>query len=346
MPELRLNLDILEANAQIMADAVASMGKDWRPHIKSHNEPRLAHLLIKRGAIGVTAARIQEVTRMADAGVPSVLFAHIAVRESDRKQLAIAARKTHLLVCVDHYAQAELYSRTAVEEGVSFSVLIDIDIGMNRTGCRPGMDATQLARGIDGLPRLEVAGIFGYEGHLLTIEDAQTKQSKITDALNTLRYSRDAIVKSGIPCPVVSAGASGSLSISGRHPAITEIQAGGGIFGDPFYQRLGLAGIRPALHVVADVVSRPSLERVVLNAGRKSINPFVEPPTVVDFPDARIAHMSAEHTVLQVDASGRDLRIGDEVRLSVGYSDHSLLMHREIIVVRGDHREDTWSVLR
>ena len=141
MPELRLDLDVMEANARRIGDEIASLGKQWRPHVKAHSQPKIATTMVDLGAIGVTAATVSEVEIMADAGIPSVLLAHIAVAESQLDRLAAASRKTDLLVTIDHFVHAELYSKAAERNGVSFRALVDIDVGMQRTGCRPRVDA-------------------------------------------------------------------------------------------------------------------------------------------------------------------------------------------------------------
>lgn len=347
MPELRLDLDVMESNAKRIATQIASLGKLWRPHVKAHCQPRIAQTLVELGATGVTAATVDEVEVMSSAGIPSILFAHIAVEQDQLNRLSKASQQTDLLICADHFVQAERYSKTAQKYGSEFRVLIDIDIGMERSGCRPRVDATQLALAVDKLPGLRVAGIFGYEGHLLTISDAAQKERAIFESIGMLQQSRDAIVAAGIECNVVSAGGSGSFWITGRHPAVTELQAGGGIFGDLFYsQQCGLSSVQPALTVVASVVSRPCLERAIINAGRKAINPFVCPPQVADLKGASISSMNAEHTSLNLSGPAKDLRIGEQVALHVGYSDHSILMHRTIEVYRGESKVDTWDVIR
>ena len=347
MPELRLDLDILDQNSLRIASQIASLDKKWRPHVKSHCQPRLAAQMMELGACGVTTATVDEAELMAHAGIPSVLLAHVAVEDSQLDRLAAVAMNTELIVCVDHYVQAERYAKAARIHGVTIGVLIDIDIGMQRTGCRPRVDATQLALAVAKLPRLQVRGVFGYEGHLLTIADPDQKKAAIFEAMGMLEQSRDAFLEAGLGCDIVSAGASGSFWITGQHPAVTELQAGGGIFGDLFYSNVcGLTDVKPALTVVADVVSRPSLTRAVINAGRKAINPFVCPPEVADHPGATIDSMSAEHTTLNLEGQAQDLKIGDQVTLNVGYSDHTILMHRTIAVYRGESKVGSWNVIR
>lgn len=347
MVELRLDLDVAEKNAARVAQEIQQLGKLWRPHVKAHCQPRLARLMLELGAEGVTCASATEVRVMAESGMPSILLAHLAVSDTDLEQLAAAAQHAQLVLCIDHFQHAELYSATATRHGVTFDVVVDIDIGMNRTGTRPRIDATQLAVAADRLPGLRLAGLMGYEGHLLTIPDPQEKHDRIFEAINILQTSRDAIAAEGLTCEIVSAGGSGSFWVTGQHPAVTELQAGGAIFGDLFYQRCcGLQNVEVALTVLAEVVSRPSLDRAVLNCGRKAINPFICPAEVANQPGATILSMSAEHTVLQLDGDARDLKIGDPVSLAVGYSDHSLLMHRQIHIYRSDRKIDTWPVVR
>ncbi|MEZ6125529.1 MAG: alanine racemase [Planctomycetaceae bacterium] len=345
--QLRLDLDVLEQNADLMASDLHVLGRRWRPHVKAHCQPLIATALLQRNACGVTVATVSEAEVMAAAGMPSILLAHLVVTEDDRRRLAAVASQTELLLTIDHFVHAELLSQTATRTGQTLSVLVDVNVGMNRTGCRPRVDATQLALAAAGLPGLKVAGIMGYEGHLSRLRPESAKRQEIMEAMNALEQTRDSMLQRGLACDIVSAGGSGTYRLTAQHPAVTELQCGGGIFGDPFYRDIcGLSGIQPALTVVADVVSRPSLTQAVLNCGRKAINPFIHPPEVLNPVGAEVDSLTAEHCVLTVSGAARDLKIGDQVTLAVGYSDHTILMHREIHVFRGTEQVDQWSVIR
>lgn len=347
MARLQLDLDLLKQNGQRMADEIRSLGKHWRPHVKAHSQPKIAQIMVDLGAIGVTAATVAEVEVMANAGIPSALLAHLATEDSELDRLAAASKKLQLNVCADHFVHVERLAAAAARNDTEFNVIVDIDIGMGRTGTRPRIDALTLAKAADQLDRINVAGIMGYEGHLLTIPDPEQKRDQIFEAMNLLGQSRDAILNEGLLCDIVSAGGSGSFWITGQHEAPTELQCGGGAFGDLFYQRTcGLTGVTSALTVVAHVVSRPSLTRAVINCGRKAINPVVYQPEVAGVDGTTVESLSAEHIVLALDGPARDLAIGDEVRLALGYSDHSILMHREIEIFEGGLQVDTWPVIR
>ena len=170
----------------------------------------------------------------------------------------------------------------------------------------------------------------GYEGHLLQVADPVEKRTKIQEAMGMLEDCRDAILKKGMCCDIVSAAGTGSYQITADQPVVTELQCGGGIFGDPMYRiKCGLTGLEPALTILATVVSRPMLERAVLDSGRKTVNGDMQMPLVKDFPDAEITRMSAEHGWMAVGPESHDLKIGDKIELIVGYADFTTVLHDE-----------------
>ncbi len=344
---LCLDLDIMERNAAVMAEQIAGDGKQWRPHVKSHCLPQIASALVELGAIGVTAASVAEASVMAAAGIPSVLVAHLVANPAQLRRVPDINQRTNLLLTIDHFVHAELLADLANRCGQEFQVLVDVDIGMNRTGVRPGHDATELAQAADRLAGVRVVGIMGYEGHLLQIADADEKQRLIFEAISVLQHTRDLIVSHGIDCKIVSAGGSGSYQITSRHPAVTELQAGGGIFGDLFYsQNCHATGLESAMWVMADVVSRPSLDRAILNCGRKMLSPDLCLPAMRKISGATVQRLSAEHAIVEVSGVAKDLRIGDSVAVSVGYSDLTVLLHRQLHVFRGETPVAVWPFVR
>ncbi|MDZ4689052.1 MAG: DSD1 family PLP-dependent enzyme [Planctomycetaceae bacterium] len=344
-PVLCLDRDRLERNIRTMIDTVHAGGKAWRPHAKGHKTPALAWREIDAGAAGITCAKLGEAEVFAAAGLHNILVANVIAGERKAERLAGLCRWSTPIICCDHYAQAEPIAAACRRLGVTCRVLVDINIGMNRTGIRPGKDAVELGQAIDRLDGLQLLGIMGYEGHLLKLADKDDKVRQIRESVGILEHCRDSFLKHGLRCDIVSAGGTGSVAITSHCPAVTELQAGGGVFGDPMYVNLcGLDGVEPAVTVLATVVSRPTLERAVLDAGRKTTNPDVHPPSVKGYPDAVIQSLSAEHCTLQLGPESQTLRIGDQVELIVGYSDFTTLLHEEFYVFHGDRLEAIWPI--
>jgi len=350
-PAYCVDLDLLAGNIESMASFLAARGKEWRPHVKCHKLPAIAHEQIRAGAIGVTSAKVSEAEVFVDAGIPDVLIANIVVGEWKLERLAGLARRGNPIATYDHYVQAEALSTVCQRRGTRCRVVIEVNLGLNRVGIRPGIDARELARGTSRLAGVQLVGIMGYEGHLLTITDAEEKRDKITAAMAVLVEMKEAIESDGIPLEIVSAGGTGSYQITADCPGVTELQAGGGIFADPYYvERCGVTGLTPALRLIATVVSRGKLERAVLDCGRKSLHPDVHPPTVVGtvfgrlLPDAKIVQISAEHTTLELGPQSQDLRIGDKVEIIPGYSDHTTPLHPTLFGIRRGIVETAWPI--
>lgn len=340
-PALVVDLDALEANIAAMARWLADRGKQWRPHAKGHKSPLIAHRQLAAGALGVTVAKTTEAEVFAAAGLRDILIAHCVVGGPKVERVARLCEQAAPIVCCDHYVQAEQLSAACAARGVVCRVLIEINLGLHRTGVRPGPDARDLARGVARLPGLRLAGLMGYEGHLLTLPDLDEKRTRIASAMGMLEEVRDQLLADGLPCEIISAGGTGSYQITAESPCVTELQAGGGIFADPFYlDECRAVGLTPSLALLATVVSRPKLERAVLDCGRKSLSPQVHPPQVIGLaggpplPDAEITQFSAEHLTLTLGPQSRDVTIGDKLLLRPGYSDLTTVLHDRFYGVR------------
>lgn len=350
-PALCIDLDVMEANMQSMADFFREQGKDWRPHVKCHKVPAIAQMQLQRGAIGVTSAKASEAEVFIENGVPDVLIANMIIGQPKLERVARLCTLGSPIVACDHYVQAEALSDVCRQRSVRCRVIIEVDLGLKRVGIRPGPDAQQLARGIDQLPGVELVGIMGYEGHLLTLSDPEEKYKSIWTALGLLEEQRDFMQQAGICCDIVSAGGTGSYQITGTHPAVTELQAGGGIFADPFYlERCGVTGLTPALKLLATVVSRASLDRAVLDLGRKSVHPDIHLPQVTALANGRpvtgatVTQLSAEHLTLKLDGEATNLIVGDKLVLIPGYSDHTTVLHDRFYGLRNDRVELVWPI--
>jgi D-serine deaminase-like pyridoxal phosphate-dependent protein len=195
------------------------------------------------------------------------------------------------------------------------------------------------------MPGLELAGVMGYEGHLLLIEDADEKSRRITEALGTLVGVKDDLLRAGLPCPIVSCGGTGSFEIAVAQPGITEVQAGGLIFMDAFYRnRCHVPRFNYALSILATVVSRPAPDRAIIDAGRKTMNMELHLPLIAGRDDIHVVNLSAEHGILRLDPSAQNLKIGERLEIIPGYGDFTTLLHERFHACRGERVEEVWPI--
>jgi D-serine deaminase-like pyridoxal phosphate-dependent protein len=342
-PALCIDLDAFEANVRDLAALCRSAGIGWRPHAKCHKSIDVARQLIEAGANGLTCAKLGEAEVFAAAGIGDLLVANLLVGPQKVTRLVELRRIADPIICLDHIDQAEPISRAMAAVGLRVRAVLEIDIGMRRAGVLPGKPALDLARRVAALSGITLAGIMGYEGHLLLIEDPHEKETKIRAALSLLTQTRELLVREGIACPIVSCGGTGSLPICTWQPGITEVQAGGAIFMDAFYRfHCHVSQFRYALKVIATVVSRPAADRAIIDAGRKTMNMELAMPLVLGREDMRIVSLSAEHGVLSLEPSAAGLRIGQRLEIVPGYSDFTNVLHNEFYVLRGERVEGVW----
>jgi D-serine deaminase-like pyridoxal phosphate-dependent protein len=350
-PSLTVDLDAFESNVDKAAAFLKSKNKQWRPHAKCHKSPVIGHRLLKAGAIGLTCAKVSEAEVFAQAGIRDLLIANAIVGPQKLERVAALTRWSDPIVVVDHFVQADALAQMCRKRGTTCRVILEVNIGMNRVGIRPGTDTRDLAQGVAKLQGIRLVGIMGYEGHLLAIPDQEEKNHKIRSAIAILEETRDMMLADGIECSIVSAGGTGSLEMTASCAAPTELQSGAVIFADPFYfDRCGLTGYTPALRLIATVVSRGKLERGILDSGRKSLHPDIHPPRLVGtvegrpLTDATILGLSAEHCTLELGPESQSLRIGDKVELIPGYCDFTMILHRALIGLRGGIVETVWPI--
>lgn len=345
-PVLCIEMPRMESNIQQMSKFLREHQKNWRPHAKCHKTPAVAIKEIAAGAIGVTVAKVSEAEVMAAGGVRDILIANMIVGRPKWERLAALCASAEPIVACDHFAQIEPLATICSRSGVTCRVIIEMNIGLDRVGTRPGRDTFDLAAAITKLKGVEFVGIMGYEGHLLRIENPAEKRRQIQDAMAVLADCADKLRQSGLRCDIVSAGGTGSYQISAECEGITELQCGGGIFADPFYlEGCQVSGLESALTVLATVVSRPTLDRAVLDSGRKTLNPDVQLPIVKGWPDASVKRLSAEHCELNLGPQSQDLKIGDKVELIVGYADFTTPLHDHFYGIRNDRVEAVWPIL-
>jgi D-serine deaminase-like pyridoxal phosphate-dependent protein len=146
-----------------------------------------------------------------------------------------------------------------------------------------------------------------------------------------------------LPVEIVSCGGSGTYLHAARQPGVTEIQAGGGTMGDAFYRALG-SPVEPALTLLTTVVSRPTEDRIVLDAGRRAIDPSQKAPTARGIDGVQGIRFSAEHGIMALEGPREWPRVGDRLELEVGYTDQAVHLHESLFAVRDETIVAVWPV--
>ena len=340
-PSLIVDLDALDRNIAVLSGMLRDRGIAWRPHAKAHKSPALAHRLLAAGAIGITCAKLGEAEVYAAAGVRDILIANQVVGTIKTLRLAHLATEIDVMVAVDSVEGGRQLDAAAAEAGSQPRVVIELDSGMGRAGIAPGEAAVELARQIVDLGHLRFAGVMAWEGHALSIADAGHRAGAIRAAIGQVLDTVEEIRETGIPVGIVSVGGTGTLTTAMDISGVTELQAGGGIFGDAFYRSLDVP-VEPALSIRVTVTSRPSPTRIIVDAGRKTIDPSNLPPVVEGLAGVVSVALSAEHGTITLAAPADAPGVGETLTLLVGYSDQAVHLHEQIHAARDGRVVAVW----
>jgi len=133
------------------------------------------------------------------------------------------------------------------------------------------------------------------------------------------------------------------------HPDVTEHRAGIYVYGDRLTLRAGSVTLdQCALRVFATVVSKPTPERGILDAGSKSLSSDLHGLDgygyICEYPDAKIYALSEEHGHVDFSACQRKPEIGDRVSIIPNHCCTVTAMFDEVVGVRGDQVEVVWRV--
>lgn len=203
--------------------------------------------------------------------------------------------------------------------------------------------ALPLAQAVEGAPGLELAGVMGWEGHLLLISDEQEKEAAIRKCVGGLVDAAKRLRAAGMACPIVSCGGTGSSMCTLGCPGVTEVQAGGVIFMDRFYrERCQVREFDFALTILTTVVSRPVPDRAIIDAGRKTMNLELSVPFLPGREDIEITNLSAEHGLVGLKPSAQSVRIGDRLEWVPGYGDLTTMLHDRMYAFRDGRLAEIW----
>jgi D-serine deaminase-like pyridoxal phosphate-dependent protein len=346
-PALLVDLDALDRNVARMAATFRQAGVGWRPHTKGQKVPALAHRLLAAGAFGVTCAKVSEAEVMAAAGIRDILIANQVIGDAKVRRLAHLCTQADVVVAVDSPAGVAQLERAAAEAGTRPRVVVEVDVGLGRCGVPPGDSVVALARRVAEAPHLRFAGVMAWEGHCAAIPDPDQKRAAIMEAVGRLTASADRCRAAGLPVSIVSCGGTGTYQITAFLPGVTEVQAGGGIFGDVHYRDHFHVDHECALTVLTTIISRPSPALIVTDGGFKTFGTPHGLPEPIGIPRDHIARiaLSAEHARILLKEPDDRLQVGDRLEFIVGYSDSTVFLHDVLYGTRQGVVQAAWEIL-
>ena len=214
----------------------------------------------------------------------------LAYPTADRSALAELARlegEGAPVLMVDSIEQLDYIEAGVGPAGRPIRVCIDVDVGwwplrgrikvgVKRSPLRTPDHARALAREISARPRFEAAALMGYEAHIAGVGDLGSRVQGPVIRLMKRRSAAEiaerraavvAAVQEVSPVPIVNGGGTGSVHLTRREAAITEVTAGSGLFAPALFDGYSDFTLTPAAMFAMPVVRRPSAATATLLGG-------------------------------------------------------------------------------
>ena len=325
-PALVVDLDALNHNIDHMASV--RHGASLRPHVKAFKSTAMATHVADRGKHrSFCCATLKEMEGMAAAGLGDDLLLANETLDTRRLGALVGSQSGRITVAIDSN------ETLAVAEGAArfgdLSVLIDVNVGLPRCGCRPE-DAGRLADRARAVG-LDVRGVMGYEGHVVGNPNRDWRKERVDECMAQLRRAHD-----DVGGDVTSAGGTGTYDL---HTWASEVQAGSYLLMDTHYGQLGLP-FRQAVYVDAQVVSVNNEHFAVADCGLKSYGMDHGEPTLI----GRTMFFSSDEHATFVWEDRERPSVGDRVRVMPGHIDPTVAYHERMYITEGDSVVDTWAV--
>lgn len=350
-PALLLNLDVFERNLDRMANVMVGKSVKLRPHSKSHKCSIIGLQQLDRGAVGLCCQKVGEAEAMVAGGVRNILVTNQIVGRPKLLRLAALSKQAEWVgVCADNLSNVEHLNEAAAIVDTVLNVLVEIDVGSGRCGVKPGEEAVELAKRIELATNLSFAGLQAYQGRAQHVRTFEERRRMANAGIELTRKTVESLMAVGLNCEIIGGAGTGTFQFETAAGIHNELQAGSYIFMDADYSKnLNENGQKfddfdHSLFVYVTVMSVPSQDRAVVDAGLKALGMDSGSPTVVSMPEIVYGRASDEHGILDISKTNRSISIGDKLKLIPGHCDPTVNLYDWYVCYRCDRVEALWPI--
>lgn len=325
-PALIIDREIMMDNLKTVQDYADKWGVSLRPHTKTHKTPEIAKLQEKLGAKGIAVAKLGEAEVMAENGLKDIQIVNQVVGTNKLERIRkLSENGIDISFGLDSIEQAAIIQGVFKGSERPAEVVVEIEVGERRSGVIEKEAFRDLLNYLSAnCPDIHLKGIFSHDGNSYNAKDLEEcKDIHLSAQHRTVEFANLAR-EMGFDCEQVSIGSSPSLLndfpiIEG----VTEIRPGTYVFMDASMNN-ATTHCRPAASVLAQVISRPTDERVILDVGAKGITMQrrTEGITAVEglgqikqFPGVNIYDVYDEHAIIYDKHMRDSVKVGDKVEI-------------------------------
>jgi D-serine deaminase-like pyridoxal phosphate-dependent protein len=340
-PALILDEAALDANIAKMAARVRGRAV-LRPHAKTHKSAWVAGKQITAGAVGVCCAKLGEAEALSAVGMRGILLTSPVVDSTAPKRICdVAAIDPGFVCAVDHPDPVPVLAEEASSRDALLKVVIDVDVGLMRTGVSGASEALALANRIERCPSITLVGVQGYGGHWQHIEGSAARRDAVRSGMKVLTGVVEALRNADHQIELITGGGNGTVETDLELGVLNELQPGSYVFMDSQYaDALGDdedGAFRGSLWVSSQVVSVNADPIVTVDAGLKAFatDGPAPRPAADRFADSTYAFYGDEHGAVTRPA-GAKVSLGERVEFVTPHCDPTVDRYDAYHVVHGD----------
>ena len=344
-PALVYYKDIILANTKRIMEMAGGPQQLW-PHVKTHKTVELIRMQIELGITRFKCATVAEAEITAEAGGQHIILAYPLVGPNISRYLSLikAYPQTVFYAIGDDFAPLSVLAKEANGMGICMNVLIDVDIGMHRTGVSLDLLESLYER-LSGVKGISLKGLHCYDGHCKD-PDFSRRKAMAEESDRKVLQIRESLKRKGLECELLVMG--GSPSFPCRTGKKEFYLSPGTIFiGDwGYYSSLPDLAFTPGAALFCRVVSHQAGNTFTLDLGCKGIaaDPAGERGIIAGLEKAKPLFQSEEHWVFSL-PPGTDLPpIGSDQYVIPTHVCPTSALYPEIQVAQGGKVLDSWQV--
>lgn len=344
-PSLIYYIDIIRSNIE---KAIAMAGSPERlcPHVKTHKAIDMVRLQMEYGITKFKASTIAEAEMAAEAGASVVILAYPAIGPNMERlvKLAKVYFNTVFYGIGDDLTQLRLLSEMCEANQYVMPVLVDVNMGMNRTGVEiSGLEA--LCRLADTLPGIRLRGLHCYDGNH-NQKDFQVRNTAVRKVSQRVNTVIDRLRKDGITCSFVIAGGTPSFPCHAGNgdwylsPGTAMIMDAG------YYRSLPDLTFIPGAAIMTRVISHPAKNIFTTDLGYKGIasDPVGQRGYIVGMEDAMPVVHSEEHWAFRLEDESRMPAVGSHLYVVPTHICPTSALYPDVLVAKNGKIVDVWNV--
>jgi D-threonine aldolase len=334
------NIDILKA---MLPDS-----KRLRPHVKTHKSPEVTKILVQSGFFQFKCATIAEAEMLAEANAPDVLLAYqpIGPKAERLAQLAMKYPATKFSCLVDNIETINQINSIFAKISRKLDVYIDLNIGMDRTGIKPGQDAEGLYKSCQALEGVLSVGLHAYDGHLRD-EDLTIRTKKCDEGFVPVISMQQNLVLEGFKEPIIVVGGTTTFPIHAKRKNVV-CSPGTFIYWDKgYHDTYKEQPFEFGALVVTRIISKPAEDLICIDLGHKAIaseNPLNKRVFLLNAPNLESIGHSEEHMVFKVKGVS-NYNVGDVLYGVPFHICPTIALHESAVVINDHQATGQWNMI-